>query len=200
MALCCIKGCENKAKSRGLCNTHYERQRLGRSLDGELQKQHHGLDRKTRFERWIEKDASGCWIWTASYNPSGYGQFNLDGKKPMLAHRAAWIIYRGAIPACESSGYGTHHICHKCDNPKCVNPDHLFLGTNQENMDDKMQKGRHVYGVSLGEKHGNAKLTEEIVRAIRVSDETDAQLSKRYGISRSSIYAARRRQTWKHVT
>jgi hypothetical protein len=67
-------------------------------------------------------------------------------------------------------------------------------------MDDKMQKGRHVYGVSLGEKHGNAKLTEEIVRAIRVSDETDAQLSKRYGISRSSIYAARRRQTWKHVT
>lgn len=200
MAECCIKGCEKAAKSRGMCNTHYERYRLGRNVSPDAPKQWHGLSNKDRFEKYFKVDESGCWLWLGSLNNKGYGQFNLKGDRPVPAHRASWFIYKGEIPANPDSAYRTLYVLHRCDNPKCVNPEHLFLGSQQGNMDDKMQKGRHGYGVSLGERHGNARLTVEIVREIRASSESDAVLSARYGISRPTIYAARKGLTWKHVT
>lgn len=199
MEICCVAGCGKQAKSRGLCGTHYERMRLGKTIDRQLQIQHHGLSKRERFEMRVEKMPSGCWHWTGSLNKTGYGQFNLNGDRPILTHRASWLIYNGEIPANPESAYRTMYVLHRCDNPKCVNPEHLFLGSQQGNMDDKMEKGRHSYGNALGEKHGNAKLTADLVREIRASSETESQLSKRLGIARSSIYAARRRQTWKHV-
>jgi hypothetical protein len=200
MAECCIKGCDKAAKSRGMCNTHYERYRLGRNVSPDAPKQHHGLSNRDRFEKYFTVHESGCWLWLGSLNNKGYGQFNLKGDRPVPAHRASWMIYKGEIPGNPDSAYKTQYVLHRCDNPKCVNPGHLFLGSQQGNMDDKMQKGRHAYGVSLGEKHGNARLTAEIVKEIRLSEASDAELSLKYGIARPTIYAARKGLTWKHVT
>ena len=78
----------------------------------------------------------GCWEWTASKNKKGYGWFYMNGKNH-LAHRASFILFRGNI------GAGLH-VCHKCDNPSCVNPDHLFISNNEGNILDKINKGRHA--------------------------------------------------------
>ena len=93
-----------------------------------------------RFEDKIKRNVkNGCWEWTASLNPDGYGRFYLN-EKYMGAHRASWMIHNGEIP----SGDGSHGTCvlHKCDNRKCVNPDHLFLGSQQDNLSDMEEKGR----------------------------------------------------------
>lgn len=92
-------------------------------------------------EKWIPEPNSGCWLWTASTNPiSGYGVIGVSSEKTKPAHRVSWELYRGPIPA----GVGHHGTCvlHKCDNRACVNPDHLFLGSNKDNVHDCMRKGR----------------------------------------------------------
>lgn len=198
--ICCIKDCEGRASRRGLCQAHYNRMRKGISLDEPLQTQHHGLSTKERFDRWWKEDPeTGCWLWQGKLLSTGYGQFNLDGTRPVLSHRAAWILHKGEIPENPNSAYKTYYMCHKCDNPQCVNPDHLFLGDQQSNMDDKMGKGRHGYGISQGANHGNAKVTEDDVRTIRASSDSLTVLAKRYGIAKSTMAAIRKRETWKHV-
>jgi hypothetical protein len=94
---------------------------------------------KERFFDKVEQPANGsaCWVWTAAKCSSGYGNFYFGGRV-VQAHRVALALFRG-IDAGESL------VCHHCDNPKCVNPDHLFLGTHQDNADDKMRKGRHTW-------------------------------------------------------
>ncbi len=93
-----------------------------------------------RFFGKIEQPATGasCWIWAASRNPEGYGHFFFDGQV-IGAHRYSWIRKFGAIPdgLC---------VLHRCDNPRCVNPEHLFLGTKDDNNQDKVKKGRHTWG------------------------------------------------------
>lgn len=200
MANCCIKDCKNKVSRRGLCVAHYARLLNGKSLDEPLQMQHHGLSTKDRFDRWWKEDEkTGCWIWQGKLQKTGYGQFNLTGSRPIPSHRAAWLLYKGEIPENPNSAYKTYYLCHKCDNPACVNPDHLFLGDQQSNMDDKMGKDRHNYGISRGVNHGNAKVTDEDVRAIRASSDSLTVLSRRYGMAKSTLAAIRKRETWKHV-
>ena len=88
-----------------------------------------------RFEEKIIRDPnSGCWLFDSSPNPNGYGQISIN-LKPKLAHRAAWELYVGEIP----DGL---NVCHKCDTPLCVRPDHLFLGTQMDNLRDASSKGR----------------------------------------------------------
>lgn len=105
---------------------------------------------------WVKVDNSkgedACWLWTAGVNDAGYGQFQV-GKRPHLSHRVSWVLTFGPMPegAC---------VLHKCDNPLCVNPLHLFLGTKRDNNRDRHQKGRDA----KGEKHGSKTHPERVPR------------------------------------
>ncbi len=134
------------------------------------------------------RDEGECRIWTGTYDDKGYGLLCFKGRRSR-AHRFAWIDNYGVIP----SGM---HVCHHCDRPSCINPNHLFLGTHLENMQDKARKGRQIFG----EKSQNAKLTDANVRAIRDSTESNLVLAKEYGVHNSVISTIRTRKAWKHVT
>lgn len=114
------------------------------------------------FWRWIEKDVNGCWNWTRAKTSSGYGHFGLNGKT-ILAHRFAWELTHGSFD-------NSLCVLHKCDNRRCVNPDHLWLGTKSENTLDASRKGRrYIIPKSVmrrGERHGLAKLTDDQAKEI----------------------------------
>lgn len=140
------------------------------------------------------KKKPGCWEWIGTMNRN-YGRFRGD-----QAHRVAYQLQVGPIP-------DGMLVCHKCDNPKCVRPSHLFLGTYQDNMSDKVLKGRQSHvGCSRnppkGEKNPKAKLTEDAVREIRRlvgSGMTLAAAGRMYGVRYQSISSLIRGDTWSHV-
>ena len=111
----------------------------------------------SRFWSRVEKNPDGCWLWTGGKDISGYGRFSSDGQW-LKAHRVMYSLTFGLIPTGKL-------VCHHCDNPSCVRPDHLFVGTDKDNAQDKSRKGRG--NSPLGSKHGRAKLTEDIVVSIR---------------------------------
>jgi hypothetical protein len=129
-------------------------------------------------------DHSGCWEWTASKQRGGYGQIMIGGKagKPKRAHRVSYEMFCGEIP----DGL---HVLHKCDNRACVNPDHLFLGTNADNQADMDSKGRRVSVGLRGEANNGSKLKADDVVAIRSSQGslTHNALAAQFGISRSQV-------------
>jgi len=136
-----------------------------------------------------------CWLWTASFGTHGYGQFQLNGTmRP--THRIAWELTRGPIPAglC---------VLHKCDVRPCVNPDHLFLGTKGDNSRDKVQKGRHRFGVcESGERHPRAKLTNNDVLVMRhqyAEGMRICELVRIYGVNRGLISGVVHGHRWTHV-
>ncbi len=144
---------------------------------------------KERFdEKWIPEPYSGCWIWTSTTDQLGYGHFYLNGAA--FSHRVSWTIYRGEIPK-------GMNVCHKCDTPSCVNPDHLFLGTDADNIRDAVRKGR--WSDARGEAHGNSKLTNEQVTAIRNDPRIYDEIKADYGIARSHVCRIKRRQAWSHI-
>jgi hypothetical protein len=122
---------------------------------------------------------------------SGYGQASVDGRRS-TAHRLAWALTNGPIP-------GGMSVLHRCDNPPCVNPGHLFLGTQADNMHDMALKGRHHGSGVRGERQGLARLTEATVRGIRRSELSNANLAARFGVHAGTIDKARRGLTWRHV-
>jgi hypothetical protein len=147
-----------------------------------------------RFWSKVNKQAeNGCWEWTASKRGRGYGQFKLDGTMA-TAHRVSWMLEHGPIPA----GEGYHGTCvlHRCDNPPCVNPDHLFLGTNADNMRDMAEKGRQD---AAGESNGRAKLTEADVHAIRADNRSPRAIAAEYGVSQNQISLIKNRKRWTHI-
>jgi hypothetical protein len=135
---------------------------------------------------------SGCVEWIASGLPTGYGQFKVPGTRMnIVAHRWAWQEKHGPIP----KGL---FVCHRCDNPKCVNVDHLFLGTPKDNVDDMIAKGRKVNAPSPGEQNGKAKLTEEDVNDIRTFRHhfSIRQLAMHFGVGSSQIHRIVKGLAW----
>lgn len=132
----------------------------------------------------------GCWIWRGTLHSNGYGAVKRRGRI-FSAHRMSWMLTRGPIP----KGL---FVLHLCDVPNCVNPAHLFLGTQKENMRDKTRKGR---GKSpCGEGHYNSKVTWRIVRLIRAEHQKDRsydRLAKRFQIHRQTVADIVRGKTWK---
>jgi len=147
----------------------------------------------SRFNaKWEPITESGCWIWMGA-NRRGYGQIKINNKN-IYAHRVSYMMYKGRI------GKGIH-VCHTCDIPECVNPDHLFLGTAKDNFLDMVRKGRSptsFYG-KFGEKNPQAKLCAEDVIFIRQSKIPASELAIRFNVSISNITAIRRRDQWKHI-
>lgn len=132
----------------------------------------------------VEKTAT-CWIWTGPVNGWGYGHFCVNGKQTS-AHRAAWLATHGEIP----EGL---HVLHRCDTPRCCRPDHLFLGTHQDNMADKRLKGRAPSGAD----HPSAILNADAVAEIRASTLSRRALSDKFGVKPSTIKAIRMGRIWK---
>ncbi len=147
----------------------------------------------TRFlAKCSPEPTTGCWLWTGLTDKDGYGRIVKPGKINARAHRVSYELHVGEIP----SGM---LVCHRCDVPACVNPAHLFLGTNRENLGDMAAKGRQW---PFGIHHPLAKLTNERVSEIRTahaSGESQRSLARRYGLARPTIRNVVERTTWKHV-
>lgn len=151
---------------------------------------------KERFLARFTKDSTtGCWNWTGTRGRTGYGRLTI-GKQAFLAHRLSYEMFCAPIPdgMC---------VLHHCDNPSCVNPGHLFLGTQADNIADMVTKRRHAKGhivAHVGTANFKAKLTESDVIAIR-SDyiSSGPELARRFGVSNVQISNIRRGKSWSHV-
>lgn len=133
-----------------------------------------------------------CWEWKGGKDREGYGRFSYFGKN-QVAHRIAWILTGGEV----SEGLC---VLHKCDNPSCVNPDHLWIGNQLENIKDRTKKGRDAD--CRGEKNPSAKLAEEDVLEIRrrlVCGEIQNQIAKIFGVAASTITDIKTKRTWAHI-
>ena len=136
----------------------------------------------------ISVNSDGCWVWTAVKDRKGYGKIRDNGKMRQ-AHRVSYELHRGAIPK------GVF-VCHHCDNRACINPDHLFLGSHTENMEDMKAKGRQQIGV----RNCRAKLTEADILAIRAArGAPQTELARAYGVSQSHISDIQTGKKWAHL-
>lgn len=183
---CSIDLCDKLAMKRGLCEPHYKK--AWRRGDLEKFKKISSIDRFLEHTN-ISKD--GCWLWSGPKLLAGYGKFGVRGKT-VSAHRFSYSHYIGKIPE-------AMHICHTCDTPACVNPDHLFLGTHQDNMRDKVAKLRQP----RGENTVGVKLTENKVHQIKkfISDGVSkSKIARHFDVSRASIYAIEAGKNWSHLS
>jgi HNH endonuclease len=146
------------------------------------------------FENRVWKDeATSCWNWMLRLGHNGYGKFLDTDRTTRRAHRGAWEAVNGPIPA-------GLHVLHRCDNRRCCNPEHLFLGTQQDNMKDRDSKGRHA--MLKGSRVGNSKLTEHNVSIIKMllglGVEQD-RLATLYDVSQGTVSLISIGSRWKHV-
>ena len=152
---------------------------------------------------WSKVDRSGgsgaCWPWTAARHGQGYGLFTQDGKLHR-AHRVAWSLTHGAIP--KSVGFHGTCVLHRCDNPPCCNPEHLFLGTHFDNMRDMSNKGRAAQPDNRGERCYAAKLTAADVRQMRrlsAHGASSSDIAKAFDVSQPAAWRIINGQRWTHV-
>ena len=152
-----------------------------------------GTDLKSAFEFFVSPEPnSGCWLWDGPYfaQRNGYGCFTMRsaGIVQSRAHRVSWLIYKGKL-------HPTDHVLNKCDTPACVNPDHLFIGDQSDNMTDKVRKGRQ----NRGNSHGMAKIDEATAIAIIRDLRLQKDIADHYGVSVVTVSDIKRGRSWKHL-
>ena len=150
-----------------------------------------------RFWNKVNKNTdTGCWEWTARINRGGYGQFKLDGKFKTVSRLSyEWAFGIELTP--------NQFICHKCDNRKCVNPDHLFVGTHTDNMRDMWTKGRGKTSEQIGSKNNNSKLTDDDIIKIKQrikNKETNISIANDFNVTHVMISLIRNNKRWKHIS
>lgn len=194
MKTCSEEDCDRKHYARGLCKRHYLRAwTRGEHVD--LVRNQLAptatLDERLRHHGWTVTD-SDCWEWAASLNTYGYGQLAVGGTRPEAASRVAYAAWVGEIP---DGGV----VCHRCDNPPCINPDHLFLGTKAINNRDMADKQRSANGERKAH-----KLTDAHVEAIRdryaAGGVAQRTLAREYGVSQQLVSHLVRRTRRAHRT
>lgn len=190
--ICSISDCTEKILAHGWCQKHHGRWR--RYGDPLFVKNKHGVGHSREEQFWsrVKKNANekGCWEWQGGTNKKGYGQVHFKAKQ-WRTHRLAWFLITGK----DSELF----ILHYCDNRICVRPDHLFEGTNDDNMKDMVAKGRAAHG----DVHCNAKLTVEKVKEIKrlfiTTNFTNSKIARIYKVGYNAIRKIRIGETWQHV-
>lgn len=151
---------------------------------------------RDQFDRYVMPEPnSGCWLWLGTVNGSGYGKMRVNYAQ-WSAHRLSYHLHKGTIP-------DGMLICHRCDNRLCVNPDHLFLGTHQDNNQDCAAKGRSYGYKTRGEANPATNLTDAAVKEIvrrRLSGDRLKPLAKSFGVSPQAICNIMKGRSWTHVT
>jgi hypothetical protein len=178
--------CDLAVYCRGFCRSHYNYMaKHGRMV---LTRNMSGKTLAERIELMSRHDSeTGCRIWVRGKNGTGYGNLIFEGKS-LLAHRAAYELAHGALP-------DGMNVCHSCDTPACVNPGHLFAGSDQANSDDKLSKGREARGTS----HGMHRLTEDDIRGIRADPRRNKPVGDTYGITAGCVSMIKHRKRWAHI-
>ncbi len=189
---CFVEECNRLSVCKGCCDMHYRRlTKNGSVYNYGSKKVDHGDEIERFHKKYIKKD-NGCWIWTGTTSPNSmgalYGRHWQDRGRLIGAHRFSYIIHCGEI-------LNTDYVCHKCDTPLCVNPDHLFIGTHKDNMLDMVQKKRSFKG--RGEKKiGRAKLTNKQADDIRQMTMSHSKIAKMFSVSSATIGRIKRRETY----
>lgn len=155
------------------------------------------ISQKARNRFWKRVDVKNsneeCWLWSGAKSKNGYGQLVINGTTRVLAHRVSYFLKNGEP--------GNLMVCHTCDNPSCVNPSHLFLGTHTDNVHDMMKKGRG--NKPCGEKIGSAVLKPNQVLEIRGLHETgqygQTEIGRMFGVRQQVVWAIINRKTWNHL-
>ena len=191
--VCCIKECENLVEALGLCVNHWRRNRLYgspvalKSHSGQFR----GLLAVDRFEKQVQK-TEGCWTWIGGRDRDGYGFFRgeVAGVRFTRAHRYSYALRTGDLLI-------GRQALHSCDNPSCVNPDHLSSGTPADNMRDKIAKGRGR--VPFGENNAHAILTEVQAQSILIDPRPYSAIAAEYNVAASTVGSLKQRHSWTHL-
>lgn len=191
--ICCIKGCDEKPQSLGLCINHWRLNvKYGSPVATRLAPwRWRRLSYEGRFWMNVRK-GDDCWLWHGGKDRDGYGVFKAEhaGALTRKAHRFSYMLHHGPIA-------DKLEVCHTCDTPACVRPDHLFLGTTAQNQADKMAKGRHV--ARFGADRPQAILTEDQAKAILTDPRPHSQIAAEYGVHAQTISSLKTRVSWAHL-
>lgn len=189
LKICTAAGCDLRAIARGLCSKHYVRWKKYGTTTAPNTRFHKDMtdEDRLRHRGWVVTDR-GCWEWSGGRYPDHYGFLTDQEGRTAYAHRLAYRTWVGPIPEGKI-------IRHRCDNPPCINPEHLLVGTAKDNARDRLEHGQAMRG------HSNpaSRLTEENVREILSSSETTRGLARKFGVYASTVRDVRKGRSWTHL-